>query len=345
MFGKFMNNFYYGKSGKGDFTKDDMPETRWQLFWQMLRVRFAALVRLNLIYFVAWLPAVIVMVYFSTMALSVLSMDPAGLNQAAVVETMDGTVQEVAGPIAETGEIRELTGDDIQVIRQNLYNVAFLGLLILWPCVAVTGPATAGVCYVTRNWSRDEHAFIWSDFKDAVKANWKRSLVFSTITGGLPFLVFVGWNFYGQMAKEQTLMMVPQVLLLLLAIIWSISVTYMHPFNVSYDLGVTGQVRNGLLLGVARLPFSVGIRLLHCVPLLIAAVALYLTSSPLVIFLVVAYYLMIGFSLSRFVTASYTNAVFDKYINSRIEGAKVNAGLREQDDDDDEEEDEEKEQN
>ena len=48
-----------------------------------------------------------------------------------------------------------------------------------------------------------------------------------------------------------------------------------------------------------------------------------------------------GSAYLMFVTASYTNGVFDKYINSRIEGAKVNRGLREADDDDDYEDDEE----
>lgn len=40
MLGKWMNNFYYGKSGKGDYTEDDLPANRWQLFWETLRVRF-----------------------------------------------------------------------------------------------------------------------------------------------------------------------------------------------------------------------------------------------------------------------------------------------------------------
>ena len=48
MFGKMMNRYYYGKSGKGDYTKEDLPQTRWQLFWEMLRVRLSGLVRLNL---------------------------------------------------------------------------------------------------------------------------------------------------------------------------------------------------------------------------------------------------------------------------------------------------------
>ena len=39
MFGKFMNNYFYGKSGKGDYTKEDLPQTRTQLFWETLRTR------------------------------------------------------------------------------------------------------------------------------------------------------------------------------------------------------------------------------------------------------------------------------------------------------------------
>ena len=52
------------------------------------------------------------------------------------------------------------------------------------------------------------------------------------------------------------------------------------------------------------------------------------------------YYVLIGFGLSRFITASYTNAVFDRFINARIEGAKVNQGLREEDDTEDDYDDE-----
>ena len=56
--------------------------------------------------------------------------------------------------------------------------------------------------------------------------------------------------------------------------------------------------------------------------------------------LLFGYYMIIGFGVSRFITASYTNAVFDRFINPQIEGAKVNQGLREKDDFGDEEEEE-----
>ena len=70
--------------------------------------------------------------------------------------------------------------------------------------------------------------------------------------------------------------------------------------------------------------------------------ALFISSvwAPMILLM---YYILFGYAFSRFITASYTNAQFDKYINSRIEGAKVNQGLAEDDDEDDEDDEGERE--
>ena len=371
MFGRMMNNYYYGKSGKGDFRKEDMPETRMQLFWEMLRTRLASLVRLNLIYAVIWLPAIIVILVNAGNIWDSLQM------QSAMITYTYSEYSELA---AEKGIEMNLSEEDYNLYRESLLIIndpsyeeyldrvgrenavlsqeqfisykqsTATGLqnsllkLLMWliPCIAITGPFTAGVSYVTRNWARDEHAFIWSDFKDAVKANWKIPLVLSLITGLLPAGIYAGWITYGNMVPDNTLMLVPQALVVLVGILWSLMITYMHPITVTYDLGFKGVLRNGFLLAVARLPFSVAIRLLHCVPAVVAFLAVWFFGLDPLLALVIlsAYYILIGFGLSRFVTASYTNAVFDRFINSRIEGAKVNQGLRSDEfsDEDDEEE-------
>lgn len=312
MFGKFMNNYYYGKSGKGDYNKEDLPTNRWQLFWEMLRVRLSGLCRLNLMYLVAWLPTMLVLLF--------------------------GITGILTGLMGEDGEL--VANADVL-----LMGMVQTTLLLLVPCITITGIATPGVAYVTRNWSRDEHAFIWSDFKDAVKLNWKQGVLTALITGILPLAVWVGWDFYGEMANTTSVwMIVPQVLVLMIGILWSLAVTYMHPLIVTYQLKFKDVLRNAFLLAIARLPMSVGIRLLHCLPLVIA-VLLALVVNPLYCVMgLFFYYALIGFGLSRFITASFTNAVFDKYINSQIEGAVVNRGLNtevEDDDFDDEEEEQE----
>lgn len=318
-----MNSYYYGKSGKGDYTPDDLPKNRWQLFMEMLRTRMSGLCRMNLMYFVAWLPAMI------AISLWVVSFGVA-LNNSFPVDEAGNIIEEVAA-------------NGVQSFWQTLNDMNFMTLLILIPCIAITGPFTAGLSYVTRNWARDEHAFPWADYKDAIKANWKQGLLVSTITGCVPFLVYICWRFYGDMAVGNAVWVIPQMLILMLGILWALAVTYMYPMMVTYQMNFRTIIRNSFILAVGRLPGSVGIRLLHCVPTVLFTVIFLLTLQPWVLMLLFAYYLVFGFAFSRFITASFTNAVFDKYINSRIEGAQVNRGLSQENDDDDDDDEQEEE--
>ena len=332
MFGKFMNNYYYGKSGKGDYTPEDLPKNRWQLFSEMLRVRMSALCRLNLLYVIPWLPTMIVI---GMLVVYVLTMGAAPVETETIVNA-DGTTSTQTVAV-------EMTAEEQQALLEQqaslLPGMVTSCLAMLIPCIFITGPWTAGVSYVTRNWARDEHAFIWADLKDAMKENWKPALGLSAITSVVPFLVYLCWQFYGEMAADNVLLVIPQMFAVMVAVVWSLAVTYAYPMLVTYKMSFGTILRNSLLLAVGRLPQSVGIRLLHCVPLLLGTVLTFLVSSMWVPLLVFAYYLLFGFALSRFVTASYTNAQFDKFINSRIEGAQVNRGLAEEDDEDYDEED------
>ena len=326
MFGRMMNNYYYRKSGKVDFRKEDLPQNRRQLFSDTLKTRLSALCRINLLYMLIFLPAMLVIMLNFTNFLSNTTLLVEIEQQdsyASYVQQYTEAEKEVPVSEEQFNEIRTKGVNYGDIVDGNLFTM-FIWLV---PCIAITGPFTAGLSYVTRNWARDEHAFIWTDFKDALKANWRQSLVLSVITSILPLLVYVGWKFYGQLAQNNPIMFIPQVLVVLVAIIWAISITYMHPMAVTYELKMKDLLRNGLLLGVARLPMSVAIRLLHCVPVLIGGALIWFWNPWYGMMILFAYYALIGFSLSRFVTASYTNAVFDRFINPRIEGAKVGQGL------------------
>ena len=336
MFGRFMNNYYYGKSGKGDFRKEDLPQNRRQLFLDTLKTRLSGLCRINLLYMLIFLPAMIVMMFFFTNIIS---------NTSNLMIMEENDYASYSEMVKESGREVSVTEEQYNELKNAGINAAdlmdnelFRMLIWLIPCLAITGPFTAGLSYVTRNWARDEHAFIWSDFKDAVKENWKQALVLSAITSILPLAAYVGWRFYGNLAAQNVMMIVPQVLVVLVVIIWSISITYMHPLTVTYKLKTKDIIRNGLLLGVARLPMSVGIRLLHCVPALIGAALIWFWNPMIGMLILFAYYALIGFAISRFITASYTNAVFDRFINPRIEGAKVNQGIYTPEEDEDEDE-------
>lgn len=320
MIGKMINRFYYGKSGKGDYTKEDLPETRWQLFWEMLRVRFTALVKLNLLYVVAWLPVILVVGRALMLGYSAL----AGIGE------LQAQVQ--AGEAAA-----EIVQQQAVQVDGGLRSLLMQMLLLLVPAIAITGPATAGVSYVTRNWARDEHAFVWGDFWDALKSNWKPALLTSAITGMMPLMLYVSATFYGQMAKSNALFMIPEALCLMAGITWLMSLLYTYPQIVTYRLSYGQLLKNSLLMTLGRLPMTAGLKLLSLVPaLLCAAVCLFTPYAIYALMIYTAYYLCIGFALSRFVGASYSNAVFDRYINVHLEGVEVDRGLYHETDEDEE---------
>lgn len=301
MFGKFMNRYYYGKSGKGDFKESDLPKNRMQLLATTLRVRLAGLVRLNLMYVIVWIPALIVIIRAVSSWFSGLM----ALNE--IVATTPNAIEE------------------FRLFQQAIISSASLWLI---PCLLITGPATAGISYVTRNWSRDEHAFVWGDFKDALKSNWKQALGISAINSVVPLLLYVSFTFYGQMASDNAAFMIPQILVLLVCLIWWLALTYFYFLLVTYDLKFKDILRNGFLLAIARFPQTLGIKIIGVLPLAITfAICVFFGVQYGFIFGIL-YYGLIGFTLSRFVKASYSNGVFDKLINTNIAGAKVNKGLR-----------------
>ena len=329
MFKNLRNNYYFGKAGKADYTVEDMPTNRWQLFTVTLRTRLSALLKVNLLYAIAFVPALIVLVIYLSNIWQVMIQTDLGDGTTLYSMTLQqATEEEREG--AAPGVV--LSGKDANSLTDyNLFHM----LLWLAPCIALTGPFTAGVSYLTRNWARDEHAFPWSDFKDALKDNWKQGLAVSTITGALFPLLYVAYTFYRDMAQTQLFMVVPQAIVAILAILWALAVTYMYPLMVSYEMRFWDLMRNAFLLAVARLPFSAGIRLLHCVPagLAIGVIFLFPGAMSYAVMALFLWYALLGFMLSRFVTASYTNAVFDRFINPNIRGAKVNRGLYHEEDD------------
>ncbi len=321
MFGKLMNSYLYGKSGKGDYTKDDLPTTRGQLFREMLRVRISGLMRLNLLYMLAWLPAMIIIAYFIILIFT-------ALNNAADTQSL----------MDESG----LMQIDFTQALEQIRSLAFVGLLWLIPAITLTGVFTPGICYVTRNWARDEHAFIFSDFKDAVKENWKQGLITGFITGLVPVVVYVCWNFYGELAKTNSVFfVVPQMLTMMIGVLWMMSLIFTYPLMVSYKLGYMQLIRNSFLLTIGRLPQTILFKLITILPAILGVVAAYFgVVYILVVVILFLYYMLMGFAFSRFITASYTNAVFDKFINSQIDGATVDRGLHKEEDDDDDYDDE-----
>ncbi len=280
-----MNSYFYGKAGQADFTPDQLPKNRLELFFTVLRGQLGKLVQLNLLYDLFCLP-----LFVWTM-----------LNFQLLTYYLE---QE----------------ESFGLISSGLLNQYLLGMI---PCLLIMGLGSAGQMYPLRNWSRDQHSFMLSDFKDSFKENWKKGLVLGLFNGlSLP-LVSIGTMFYASMANTNLFFIVPQVFVIVAGTVWWMMNMLSFPMLVSYEMKLGQIIRNSVLIAVARLPWSVLFLVLTtAVPFVLA------TFVPYAAIVLIFYYLLIGFSVTGLIYASYANSCFDRYLNPRIEGAKVGQGLR-----------------
>ena len=284
------SGMFSGKSNRPDFTPDMMPKNRFELFFEMLKLNLFNLLKVNLMYFVFWIPFWI----WTWMNLSVL-----------------------------------LTYDSVEAFAADGYMMVYaLGAAL---CVMITGPAKCALKYITRNYARDEHVWLWSDFIGAIKANWKQGLALSVLNGLFLFLFVYGLSFYNNMAAAtgSYVYLFLQVLLVVLGVMFLLMNLYAWPMMVTYELKFTQILRNSLVLAIGRLPQSVLFGLITIIPIVIAGFWM-----PFLF-----WYFIIGYALASFVNCSYTNAAFDRFFNTRIEGAEVGRGMQKKAEDDDEWED------
>jgi len=285
-----MNNYLYGKAGKADFTPDQLPANRFELFLEMMRIRFSGLVAMNLFSVLISLPALVWSV----------------ISYSALVYNTEQMIASGQGPTSA------------------LDPTILLYLLIMVPCIMIITVFNTGVFYILRNWARDQHTFTISDYKDALKANWKQALLLGLINGlSLP-IVYIAYTYYGTMGVTGgSFWYVPQMLVVILLCVWWMANMLITPMMVTYEMSFKTLIRNSIVMTLGRLPWS-----LLFWGLSVAIPAVILLFVPYGVVIAALIYVLLGFSLTNFVYVSYANSCFDRFLNPRIEGAQVNMGLR-----------------
>ena len=293
MFKGFFNRMYNGNPNRPDIDPEDMPRNKYELFFTTLGVRFGDLIKLNLLYALFLLPTLIWTV----------------LNFMAL-NTVDAN----------------MTADQM---NQQLLGTLQIYLFWMILCLALAGPPTAGLTYIARNWSRDEHAWLWSDFKEHMAKNWKQGAALGAIMGAALFVGFETLYFYTILMAQNEWMWIMQMIFIVLLCLFLLSFIYAFPMMVTYKLKVSQILRNSLMLALGRLPFTILFGALALVPTVLGVVAFAIFQSLIALMVYVLFYLLIGFSLWAFVANSYTNATFLRLMRADAEDMHIDPEDRE----------------
>lgn len=127
-------------------------------------------------------------------------------------------------------------------------NVLSMALILL--SVILGGPANAGLTYVLRNFAREEHAFVFSDFKDKLKENFKQAALYNLIYTVITAVIVVAAYFYFRQTSQSAFYYVPLVLSLACLLVITFMNFYMYTMIVTFRMTLRQMLKNAFIFSV-----------------------------------------------------------------------------------------------
>lgn len=130
----------------------------------------------------------------------------------------------------------------------------FTGLIfiILSPLILLF-PFLAGLTFVTRNYAREEHAFIFSDFKEAIQKNWKMFSIHGIITYCVSVLMYFALVFYYYNSPNNKILYVPFAICATLCVLFIFMQYYIPVMIITLDLNLKAIYKNAFILAILGL--------------------------------------------------------------------------------------------
>ncbi|NJD03493.1 MAG: DUF624 domain-containing protein [Ruminiclostridium sp.] len=270
----FFGFFDYTKPGPGVPNPEDAPKkARILVFLEILQRKFWNLIKINLMFNIFNLPAVILGMFVA------LSLFP--------------------------NIIPEAFSDTDTLISDVFLKFILLSVLLCIPMITV-GPAQAGFTYILRNYCREEHAFIWGDFKESALKNFKQSTIVSTIGFVVTLLMVWSIRAYIILGGENIIMIIGTTFMIMMFVIFMMMHMYIYPMLVTFNLTIKQLYKNALIFAIIKLIPNVGI-------LLLCLLIIFLTFGA-----IIPFNQIIGLILYAFFTVSLIGLITNFYVYPKL---------------------------
>jgi uncharacterized membrane protein YesL len=297
----FFGLFNYNKEGKG-VNPEDLDRGPMPTFFGVVGRKFWKLIMINLMYVLFSLPAVFIAFFGSSYFIQALFP-----NYQMALSSAAETLTDNADALV------------LQAMEMTLLMVLF-GALMIGLSMIIAGPVHAGIVYVLRNYAREEHAFIWSDFKDNAISNFKQSMVSSLISLAVTAIFIVNLYFYRQteMIQQEMLRTILVTVIVLMYVIWCIMQMYLYPMMVTFKLTLKQMYRNSFYFAILKLPMNLLFLLLSVVIMLIVPAAMLFTNTGIAFIIAIFWYVFIAFAFNLLMTTFFAYRGLDKYMLSKL---------------------------
>lgn len=227
-----MGLFSYNYSKPGPGIDKNAPQKKGIFrYFEIFFRKFWKLIQVNLLYSICSIPLLLIVYAIAPVSDSFLS----GLISAAELES---SAEEIIM--------------NMQLVLRSFFAVI---ILVLWG----SGPASASYAYITRCFTREQHAWIFSDFKDKFIENFKQSIVVVIVDIVVLFLAIYGIYFYFVTYKStgSQIWLLACCLMCTMLIVYTFMHFYIYQFMVTFSSKLTQLYKNALIFSLAQLPFSI----------------------------------------------------------------------------------------
>lgn len=304
----FITRMLEGKERSEEYARSTLPTNRWQLFWDIFKGNFGKIVKSNLLIFIFFIPMLLVIVLGSlfTDANNLIYPFGAGL-----------TIGYPAAP-----DIQGLS----EILSMQSENLVLLGIVLT---SFITAIGLSGGMYVVRNMVWTEGIFVANDFWRGVKLNYKNALQTALFFSLVLALCWSAVNACelmlatSSMEKWQEIMLTASIVISYTLIAFAAMMSFwMIALGVNYEQKFFTLFKNAALITIGSLPQTLFFGVIALLPF-----ALFLIQNSLFLMIAITVLLLFGFTWALLVWLDFAQWLFDKYINPKIEGAKVGRGI------------------
>ncbi|HOV27577.1 MAG TPA: hypothetical protein PK566_14625 [Pseudobacteroides sp.] len=191
--------------------KNAPPKNVFKVFFGVYTRKFYKLLQLNLVHFACSIPAIIVAMIISANFLS------------SIFNSREYPV--------------------------NLW-LSLSVFIFAFNLVAV-GPLQSGFTYVLRNFSREEHAFVWHDYIQTAKKNFKQSIIMLFINLVVFYSITASFSWYLGQAEKTLLLNIATGMQGIFLIIFIMMQIYTYQLMITFELSIKDIYKNAFLFSIA----------------------------------------------------------------------------------------------
>lgn len=203
-------------------------------------------------------------------------------------------------------------------INELMFYFTASAILVCIP-VVTTGPVQAGFTYILRNFSREEHAFLWWDFREHAVKNAGQSSLICLIDLVVVLIIGIDISFYMRISEKNILQTAAAFFVIILFIIYVMMHMYIYPMLITFRLSVKQIYKNAFIFSIIRFFPNLGILALCSVLVLMPLLLLPVVGILMLLF--------ITMSLIGLITNFYVYPVLKKYMLDKLPDISKESGI------------------